>query len=48
LLNKIEGFRSILEEGDEDLPDGLTDELQELRDKVANVKLMKAATLNVE
>jgi hypothetical protein len=38
LLDKIEEFRSILEEGDEDLPDGLIDKLQELRDKLENVE----------
>ncbi|KAG1768005.1 hypothetical protein EV702DRAFT_1012802 [Suillus placidus] len=38
LLNKIEESRSDLDEGDEDLPDGLIDKLQELHDKLANVK----------
>ncbi|KAG1848115.1 hypothetical protein F4604DRAFT_1935540 [Suillus subluteus] len=41
LLNKIEEFCSNLDEGGEDLPDGLIDKLQELRDKLENVKLMK-------
>ncbi|KAG1856008.1 hypothetical protein DFJ58DRAFT_784968 [Suillus subalutaceus] len=38
LLNKIEEFRSNLDEGGEDLPDGLIDKLRELRDKLENVK----------
>jgi hypothetical protein len=42
LLNKIEKFISLLDEGREDLPDGLIDKLQELRDKLENVRLDNA------
>jgi len=42
LLNKIEKFISLLDEGREDLPDGLIDKLQELRDKLENVRLNNA------
>jgi hypothetical protein len=44
LLHKLEEFRSNLDEGDEDLPAGLIDELQELRDKLEDIKVngMKA------
>ncbi|KAG1784537.1 uncharacterized protein HD556DRAFT_1427447 [Suillus plorans] len=38
LLDKLEEFRSNLDEGDQDLPDGLMDKLQELRDKLEDVK----------
>jgi hypothetical protein len=42
LLQKLEEFRSNLDEGDEDLPAGLIDGLQELRNKLEDVKVMKA------
>lgn len=38
LLQKLEEFRSNLDEGDEDLPAGLIDGLQELRNKLEDVK----------
>lgn len=41
LLYKLEEFRSSLDEGDENLPSGLFSKLQELRDKLEDVKMMK-------
>lgn len=41
LLYKLEEFRSSLDEGDENLPSGLINKLQELRDKLEDVKMMK-------
>lgn len=42
LLQKLDEFHSNLDEGDEDLPAGLIDKLQELRNKLEDVKVMKA------
>jgi hypothetical protein len=42
LLQKLEEFRSNLDEEDEDLPAGLIDKLQELRNKLEYVKVTKA------
>ncbi|KAG1808006.1 uncharacterized protein BJ212DRAFT_1580146 [Suillus subaureus] len=39
LLRKLQEFRANLDEGDEDLPAGLIDKLQELRDKSEDVKV---------
>jgi hypothetical protein len=41
LLYKLEEFRASLDEGDENLPSGLFSKLQELRDKLEDVKMMK-------
>ncbi|KIJ13642.1 hypothetical protein PAXINDRAFT_156455 [Paxillus involutus ATCC 200175] len=38
LLLKLDEFRSALDEGDEDLPAGLIDKLEELRDKLQDTK----------
>ncbi|THH16065.1 hypothetical protein EW146_g4526 [Bondarzewia mesenterica] len=46
LLVKLEAFRSSLDEGDEELPAGLIDKMQELRDKLEDVKHTSFSTVD--
>jgi hypothetical protein len=48
LLHELEEFRSNLDEGNKDLPAGLIDELQKLRDKLEDVKVDPVTLLSLK